>query len=384
VLLGCKSCVTPQAEFSKTAQPTIFTAAGEVITYSYTLTNTNAKFFLYSITDDKLGIVPCGSDRLEVGESVTCQMTYTTTEADVAAGVITNTALARVVFPAQDLDYMTIEESVTEIESSTEVVYQPPQCQLELKKTASQSMYLEAGEVIEYSYEVQNIGHGNVSGPFSVMDDRVDGWSCDDSGTVFDLCIGCVLNCHASYTVKQSDVGSNITNTAKVQGICNPSNAQVSSNAATATVLYLMPTATSQAIQPTLTITETLNQTVYSKVGEIIVYTYTVRNTGQVEAQGPFEVVDGLLDQWECDSQTVLPAGGQMTCKGYYRVKEVGSDIVNSSRVKGASATSNTVSDTVYYISTSAIVTEPPPEETEEEAPQRIATPIIICDGPCP
>jgi len=99
VLLGCKSCIPPQAEFNKTAQPATFSGAGEVITYSYTLTNTNAKFFLFSITDDKLGVVPCGSDRLEVGQSITCQMTYTTTEADVAAGVIANTALAKVVFP---------------------------------------------------------------------------------------------------------------------------------------------------------------------------------------------------------------------------------------------------------------------------------------------
>jgi hypothetical protein len=391
VILGCKSCVTPQLEFSKTAQPTIFSGAGEVITYSYTLTNTNAKFFLYSITDDKLGVVPCGSDRLEVGQSITCQMTYTTTEADVAAGSITNTALARVVFPAQDLDYMVIEESVTEQSASVEVVYQPPQCQMELKKTASQSTYLEAGEVIEYAYEIHNIGYGNVSGPFSVMDDRVDEWSCDDGGTVFDLCVDCVIECRGSYTVKPSDVGSNITNTARVQGICNPNDAPVSSNAASATVLYLAPTATVQAVQPALTITETLNQTAYSKVGEVIVYTYTVKNSGQVQAQGPFKVVDSLLDQWECDAEATLPVGGEMTCKGYYRVKVVGSDIVNSSRVEGGSAVSNVVSDTVYYITTSVIATEPPVDEPEEELepeaesePVPVLPHIIICDGPCP
>jgi uncharacterized repeat protein (TIGR01451 family) len=365
VILGCKSCVGPQLEFNKTAQPTVFSGAGEVITYSYALTNTSAKFFMYSITDDKLGAVPCGSDRLEAGQSVTCQMTYTTTDADVAAGVIQNTALAKAVFPMQDLDWFIIDESSAELSDSAEVVF-APQCKLTLKKSASPTMYQLAGDVIEYTYTLNSVGPLELHGPFTIADDRVDEWSCDDAGGSLALCESCApIVCKGSYTVKESDVGSNIVNTATAQGICASDGSTVSSNSATATVLYPMPTATSQAILPTLTIIETLNQTVYSKVGEVIVYTYTVKNSGQVDAQGPFEVVDGLLDQWECGSQTVLPVGGQMTCKGYYRVKTTGSDIVNSSRVKGASATSNVVSDTVYYISTSAIVTEPPAEEPE-------------------
>jgi hypothetical protein len=383
VILGCKSCVTPQLEFDKTAQPTIFTGPGEIITYSFTLANTNAKFFMYSITDDKLGAVPCGSDRLEAGQYVTCQMTYTTTDGDVAAGVIKNTALAKAVFPAQDLDYMTIEESVTEASDSAEVVYQPPQCQLDMKKSASQTTYLTAGEVIEYTYEVHNIGHSNVSGPFTVADDRVDEWSCDDGGAASSLCVDCYITCRGSYTVRDSDVGSNITNTAQVLGSCDAGNTKVASNTSTATVLYLMPTATSQAALPSLTLTEVLNQTTYSKVGEVIVYTYTVKNTGQTMAQGPFKVIDGLLDQWECGAETQLPAGGQTTCKGYYRVREVGPDIVNSSRVEGGTVASNTVSDTVYYVGGNNSTVEVPTEEPVEE-PEPPSPPIIICDGPCP
>jgi hypothetical protein len=372
VVLGCKSCIGPQLEFNKTAQPTVFSAPGETITYSYTVTNTSAKFFMYTVIDNKLGTVPCGSDRLEAGQSITCQTTYTTTDADVSAGVIQNTAVARAVFPMQDLDFMTIDESVAELSASAEVVYSP-QCKLELKKSAHPTMYQFAGEVIEYTYTLKSIGPMELHGPFTIDDDRVDEWSCDDAGGSLALCESCApIICKSSYTIKESDVGSNITNTANANGICSNTAEAVVSNTDTATVYYLAATPTSQAALPQLTLTETLNQTVYSQAGEVIVYTYKVQNAGQVDAQGPFKVVDGMLDQWECIAEAVLPAGAQTTCKGYYRIRDsdVGSDIVNSSRIEGASVVSNVVSDTVYYVSgTESQPSNDPPAEPQPEAP---------------
>ena len=167
-------------------------------------------------------------------------------------------------------------------------------------------------------------------------------------------------------------------NTAHASGVCASTGAPVVSNTDTATVFFLLATPTSQALVPTLTVTETLNQTVYTKAGEVIVYTFKVQNNGTAPVQGPFRVVDSLLDQWECDSTALLPPGGQTKCKGYYLIKDsiVGSDIVNSSRIEARSASSNVVSGTVYYISTG--VPTPAPEN-----PAR--PPIIrICDGPCP
>jgi len=385
IVLGCKSCVTPQMDFDKSAQPSIFTGPGEVITYTYTLKNTNSVVLTFSITDDKLGAVPCQVSELGAGATATCQLTYTTTEEDVAIGVIQNTASAIGAVGPQGP--FTFDETV--MTASAEVVYQPPKCQLEITKSANPTTYITAGEVIEYTYDIHNIGYGDVSGPFTVVDDRVDESSCDDAGGTFSLCVDCSMSCRGSYTIKDSDVGSNITNVAHVEGVCDANNARVSSNTATATVNYLMPTPTSQSLPPQLTVTETLNQTVYSRAGEVIVYTYKVRNTGQTNVQGPFKVVDSLLDQWECDAENILPVGGELTCKGYYAVKAsvVGSDITNSSHVEGlypgGMVASNTVSDIVYYISTNKKkpVTEPEPEA---EPDQPAKPPIIICDGPCP
>ncbi len=72
----------------------MFNGPGEVITYSYTVKNQFQNVINFNITDDKLGSVPCNVSQLAIGMEVTCQLPYTTTDEDVAAGVIKNTATA--------------------------------------------------------------------------------------------------------------------------------------------------------------------------------------------------------------------------------------------------------------------------------------------------
>lgn len=380
IILGCKSCVPLEMEFDLLAAPSVFTGPGQVITYSYSLKNANARFFDFSMTDDQLGAVPCGSTRLEAGQTITCQLSYTTTAADVAAGGIRHSASAKGVFPPQDMGWTTLEAEEAVKSDSVEIVYEPPQCQLALEKSASQSTYLTAGEVIQYTYQIHNTGFAEVSGPFAVTDDKIDAWACDDVGVGFSLCVDCYITCRGSYTVKDSDVGSNITNTAQAQGRCGSADQAVQSNSASATVAYLMPTATSMAAQPQLTVTQSLNQTTYLRTGDVIVYTYTVQNTGQAAVNGPFELVDPKADQWECDPADSLPVGGQLICKGYYRIREndLCSSVTNAAFVKGISqgqaVMSNQVGITVY----SGQNCGAPEEEDEPTEPEQPIPPIVI------
>lgn len=338
-------------EFDLVAAPSVFTGPGQVITYSYSLKNpNNIRFDQFSITDDKLGAVACGSTSLEIGQTITCQLSYTTTEQDVAAGTINNTASAiGVLQPQGSIDYEPVERS-----DSVQVAYEVPQCQLDLEKSASKTTYLAAGEVIHYTYTIHNIGFAEVSGPFAVADDKVDEWTCDDDGTIYSLCVDCFISCQGSYTVKSSDVGSDIINTARAQGICASGDQIVQSNPASATVHYLMPTATSQATQPQLTIQASINQTVYTKTTEVLVYTYTVQNIGQAPVNGPFALVGEKADQWECESVSSLPVGGQIICKGYYRIREndLCSSVTNVAYVtgsfQGTQIVSNQIGGTVY------------------------------------
>lgn len=382
VTLGCKSCFSPQMKFEKVASPTVFTGPGQVITYSYIVKYESGGGVKFSITDDMLGDVLCETSEFAGSGSTTCQMTYVTTDEDVAARVIKNTAtMIGVAEPIIIYGDTAMEYENTTLTASAEVVYEEPDCQLEFKKTASPTKYTDAGQVISYTYEIHNTGYSNVSGPFTIADDIIDEWSCDDGGSAFDLCVDCTITCSGTYTIQGSDVGSNITNTAHAEGVCGQTGETIASESASATVMYLGPTATAQAAQPELTVTISADPNVYSTAQTLIIYTYTIQNTGQSPVQGPFIIVDDRVDQWACDALDVMPVGGQLNCKGYYLIREsdVGFDITNSAHAQGANSAgvSNDVSATVYYFQQVNEGAGPAPTEPPKG-------PIYMCDGPCP
>lgn len=126
----------PSINIVKTAAPTIFTAAGESITYTFVVTNTgNGTLTAVTVTDPLpgLGAVSCDwvgssdagtpASTLSVGETVSCSAPYTTTQDDVNAGRVDNVATARGTPPVgpdvTDTDPATISSSA---EPSIEIV----------------------------------------------------------------------------------------------------------------------------------------------------------------------------------------------------------------------------------------------------------------------
>ena len=89
-----------EVSLDKTAVPSTVTKSGEVITYTYkvkyqpALVNSVTLFRAeISISDSPLdGPIVCPKNVLASGEEVTCTATYTVTEADIAAGGVTNKA----------------------------------------------------------------------------------------------------------------------------------------------------------------------------------------------------------------------------------------------------------------------------------------------------
>lgn len=91
----------------KDTTATEFTTVGEVITYSFEITNdgplpinTNQNIL---IQDDKIGTFSCGNitSNIAVGDTISCTADYTVTAADVSAGFVTNNATAGVGTPGQ-------------------------------------------------------------------------------------------------------------------------------------------------------------------------------------------------------------------------------------------------------------------------------------------
>lgn len=94
IVTGCCGQQTPTFDVDFSASPSTFSSAGQVITYTYTVNNPNAISDI-KITDSKLG-EPCAASMIQPQtaggpDEKTCTLEYTTTDADVTAGKITNT-----------------------------------------------------------------------------------------------------------------------------------------------------------------------------------------------------------------------------------------------------------------------------------------------------
>ena len=90
---------SPQISLTKSANPTSYSGPGTPITYSYAVENAgNVTLSSATVTDPMSGLsaIDCGNSSnviasLAPGATVTCTATYTTTQADVDAGSISNT-----------------------------------------------------------------------------------------------------------------------------------------------------------------------------------------------------------------------------------------------------------------------------------------------------
>jgi len=90
---------SPQISLTKSSDPTTYSGPDTQITYSYAVENTgNVTLSPATVTDPMSGLsgIDCGNSSnviatLAPGATVTCTATYTTTQADVNAGSISNT-----------------------------------------------------------------------------------------------------------------------------------------------------------------------------------------------------------------------------------------------------------------------------------------------------
>jgi hypothetical protein len=113
----------------KSVTETCYTAAGNILHYSYVVTNTGASALYRPVTvaDDKSTNETCSAvstagnhdNYLDPGESVTCAATYTVTTGDVTAGFVANKASATVEGVTSNEDTKTIYISGTIVGDGT-------------------------------------------------------------------------------------------------------------------------------------------------------------------------------------------------------------------------------------------------------------------------
>ncbi len=298
----------PAIGLTKSASVSGFAAAGTPITYSYAVANGgNVTLTSVSVTDPMVGLsaVICPSPTLAPGATETCTATYTTTQADVDAGSITNTGTATGTPPLSGPD-------VTATSTITVPAEQGPA--IGIVKTASVKSYSAPGTVITYSYKVTDTGNVTLH-PVTVTDPMkgLSAITCPSSA----LAPTASETCTATYTTTQADVDRGwIRNRGTATGT-SPSGTKVTASASVVV----------RAVQrPKVAITKSASISSFSAPGTVVTYSYKVTDTGNVTLRR-VTVVDPMfrLSRISCPGTTLSP-GGTETCSATYTTTQADVD----------------------------------------------------------
>ena len=254
---------SPAIRIVKTADPKTYSEAGDVITYTFEVTNTgNVTLSNVSVSDPLpgLGTISPASATLNPGDSETFTASYTITLADMNAGKVDNTATATGTPPTGP--------AVSDTDSETITAEQSPA--IRIVKTADPKTYSEAGDVITYTFEVTNTGNVTLSN-VSVTD-PLPGLATIIPASVT-LNPGDSETFTATYTITLADMNAGkVDNTATATGTPPTGPAVTATDSETITANQ----------NPSIRIVKTADKTAGIQEGDVILYTYVVTNTGNI------------------------------------------------------------------------------------------------------
>jgi Tfp pilus assembly major pilin PilA len=226
----------------KTSDVQSYTEAGQVINYTYTISNIYEEVIEFIVVeDDKLDISCPASQNLVANQPVICTGSYTVVEEDVTAGKITNTAsvdasVTREFSCSTDDEIITKDLPISIQVSTSLTIYIEPLPALWLEKESDPLFHDGFGRLVDYTYTLTNYGNVPLSSPFTIDDDKVpEGWFCDDQE---ELLPGNSMLCHAYYMI-DGGIRWSITNTAIACG--EFMGDKICSDGASATVLFRQP-----------------------------------------------------------------------------------------------------------------------------------------------
>jgi uncharacterized repeat protein (TIGR01451 family) len=325
----------PALTVVKSAAPGTYDHVGQVVTYTYTLTNSGNVTLdgPFTVTDDRAAVTCPATATLAPAAMVTCTATYTVTQADLDGGSVTNHATGSAVFDGNPVTSNQATATVTADQKPA----------LSLDKSVTPAIYRAVGDVLSYSYVVTNTGNVTLTDPVTVTDDRA---TVTCPGTL--LAPDQSLTCTATYTVTQADLDAGaVTNTA---------------SATSGTTTSPVDTASALAAQtPELGLAKSAAPGTYDHVGQSVSYTYTLTNTGNVTLGGPFAVADDRATV-TCPTTATLAPVAVVTCTATHTVTQADLDAGSLTNHATASAvfdgnpvSSNQATATVTAVATPAL-----------------------------
>jgi uncharacterized repeat protein (TIGR01451 family) len=258
-----------------------------------------------------------------------CNGTYITTEADLEAGKVDNTATASGTDPSG--------RDVTGSGSNT--VPDAPSTDLSVTKTASPTTFRAAGDEVTFTVVVTNTGTATLTNVR--VNDPLVPLTCAPGTPVDRLRAGETITCRGTYVVTQADIDSgSVTNTATVTG----RNRDGSGVSATGSTQVPGPTA-----DPAIFVAKSSTPTTFGEVGEPITFRVTATNIGNVTLAN-VRVSDPMVSL-TCSPTTPvarLAPGSSVACTGTYTTSQADVDtgsITNTASARGTDPEGRTVAN---------------------------------------
>jgi uncharacterized repeat protein (TIGR01451 family) len=192
---------TPSIEVVKSASPQTYSTVGQLITYSFTVTNTgNVTLSNVSVSDPLPGLssITPAPVTLAPNQSQVFTATYTITQTNLNNGSVLNTATATGTPPTGPNVTDTDDETITANQNAV----------IELLKSgtwndSNNDGYAQEGETITYEFEVTNVGNVTVNN-LVINDPRLGVVNLQVSPSTLNP--GQSGTATASYVVTQSDI----------------------------------------------------------------------------------------------------------------------------------------------------------------------------------
>jgi len=311
---------------------------GEHVTYTFTVKNTgNVSLSNVVVTDPALGTVTCAATTLAVGATTTCAASAdrVTQVADILHGSLDNTATVTA-DPAGGLPQVSGTDSVS-------VPAADPAPDMTFVKSASvadtnASGTVDVGDVISYAFTVKNTGNvtlANVSVDDTDLDPAVHIAAC-----ATDLAPGAEATCAATstHTVTEADlVAGSVVNHASATGTPPAGGGDPVTKTSTKTV---DPTPAVKGVELTKSLKHHADNDNDGEVspGDVLTYTFHVRNTGNVTL-APVTITDDLLAGTPFQCVASLAPGAEADCDAPSGYTVTEADLLVGKIVNTATAT---------------------------------------------
>ena len=176
----------------KSATPTSYDHVGQVISYSYLVTNTGNVTLpgQFTVSDNKLTVTCPATATLAPGASITCTASHTVVQADLDAGAIVNVASASNGVVTSPSDTVRVEA----VQKPSLVVVK-----------SSPTTGLSQPQTVSYAYLVTNTGNVTVTGIALSDDNDNNDLSCPRRA----LPRRQSMTCTATHTFTQAELDAN-------------------------------------------------------------------------------------------------------------------------------------------------------------------------------